>query len=78
MFFYFLFNDFYQKAYKARQDKLEEAERLLKQQQSEHYSNGYLNGNYETSANGLSQKKNGALTNGATTSSNNGVQKKVQ
>lgn len=51
-----MFNDFYQKAYKARQDKKDEEQRKLKEEQSKHYSNGYLNGNYEPMKESLSEK----------------------
>uniref|UniRef100_A0A336K2J4 Elongation of very long chain fatty acids protein n=1 Tax=Culicoides sonorensis TaxID=179676 RepID=A0A336K2J4_CULSO len=51
IFFYFLFNDFYQKSYKERQDKKEAAERKLKEEQEatkengKNFSNGFFNAN---------------------------------
>ncbi|XP_063705875.1 very long chain fatty acid elongase AAEL008004-like [Culicoides brevitarsis] len=47
IFFYFLFNDFYQKSYKARQDKRDAAEKFSREQQKE-FSNGFLNGNRDS------------------------------
>jgi len=48
VFFYFLFNDFYQKAYKARQDKKYQAAMLLKEQEAKvNNNNGYVKGAYD-------------------------------